>query len=84
MKENTGERSADIDLGFIDLNTASEKDLAGISWLGVERARDLIKHRPFTHMDDVRRVPGFTEDIIDQLVRGGATVGGNSSVRKAA
>jgi DNA uptake protein ComE-like DNA-binding protein len=70
-----GERSADIDLGFIDLNTATEEDLAQIPWIGRDRARDLIQHRPFTHMDDVRRVPGFSEDIIDQLVRGGATVG---------
>ncbi|HWI57625.1 MAG TPA: helix-hairpin-helix domain-containing protein [Bacillota bacterium] len=70
-----GERSTDMDLGYIDLNTASEQDLARIPWLGRERARELLQHRPFTHMDDVRRVPGFTEDIIDQLVRGGATVG---------
>ncbi len=75
MRQDTGERSADIDLGFIDLNTASEKDLANIAWIGAERARELIRHRPFNHMDDVRRVPGFTDDIIDQLVRGGATIG---------
>ncbi len=71
----TGERSADIDLGYIDLNTATEEALANIPWLGAERAKELVRHRPFTHMDDVRRVPGFSEDIIDQLVRGGATVG---------
>ncbi len=75
MKENSGERSADMDLGFIDLNTATEKDLANIAWLGRDRAREIVKHRPLTNMDDVRRIPGFTEDIIDQLVRGGAIVG---------
>jgi DNA uptake protein ComE-like DNA-binding protein len=75
MKQATGERSADIDLGYIDLNTASEQDLANIPWIGQERARELIQHRPFKHMDDVRRVPGFSEDITDQLVRGGALVG---------
>ncbi len=84
MKENTGERSADIDLGFIDLNTVSETDLANIPFVGIERARDLIRRRPFTNMDDVRRVPGITEDFIDQLVRGGATVGDAPQVRKAA
>ncbi len=82
MNEKTGERSADIDLGFIDLNTASEKDLANLGWLGADRAKELVRHRPFTTMDDVRRVPGFTEDIMDQLIRGGATVG--SPMRKAA
>ncbi len=81
MKQNTGERSADLDLGLIDLNTASEKDLANIPWLGRERARELVRHRPFTHIDDVRRIPGFTEDIIDQLVRGGATVGNPAPLR---
>lgn len=75
MSNETGERSADLDLTWIDLNTAGEKDLAGIPWIGAERARELIRHRPFHRMDDVRRVPGFTEDIIDELVRGGATVG---------
>ncbi len=80
MRQNTGTRSADIDLGYIDLNTASEQDLAAIPWIGPERARALIRHRPFTHMDDVRLVPGFTEDILDQLVRGGATVGNPTPV----
>jgi hypothetical protein len=75
MKQGMGERSADIDLGFIDLNKASERDLAGIPWVGTERARNLIQHRPFKSMDEVRNVPGMTEDIIDQLIRGGATVG---------
>ncbi len=70
-----GERSADIDLGYLDLNTAREEDLARIPWVGRDVARELIRCRPFTHMDDVRRVPGVTEDTIDQLVRGGAMVG---------
>jgi DNA uptake protein ComE-like DNA-binding protein len=70
-----GERSADLDLGFTDLNTASEGDLAQIPWIGSDLARELVGHRPFERMDDVRRVPGVTEDIMDQLVRGGATVG---------
>lgn len=81
MRQNTGERSADIDLGYIDLNTASEQDLAAIPWLGRERAQELVRHRPFTHMDDVRRLPGFSEDIIDQLVRGGAIVGNPTPAR---
>ncbi len=81
MRENTGERSADIDLGYIDLNTATEKALAGIPWLGPDRAKEIVRHRPFSNMDDVRRIPGFDEDVIDQLVRGGATVGNPTPVR---
>ena len=75
MQKNTEIRSAEIDLGFVDLNTASEQDLANIPWIGSELARVLIQNRPFTHMDDVRKLPGFTEDIMDELIRGGAVVG---------
>ena len=75
MKKDTAIRSAEIDIGFIDLNTANEQELAQIPWIGGELARQLIRRRPFGDMDDVRRVPGMTEDIIDELVRGGATVG---------
>ncbi|HYG33286.1 MAG TPA: helix-hairpin-helix domain-containing protein [Clostridia bacterium] len=84
MRKDTGTRSTDMDLGYIDLNTANEQDLAAIPWIGHERAREIISHRPFMHMDDVRRLPGFTEDVMDQLVRGGAIVGDPSPARKAA
>ncbi len=75
MKKDTAIRSADIDLGFLDLNTASEADLAQIPWIGKDRARELVQHRPFHEINDLRRIPGFTDDIVDELVRGGATVG---------
>ena len=75
MQKQTEIRSADIDLGFIDVNTASEQDLAKIPWIGSELARELIRNRPFTHMDDLRKLPGLTEDIMDELIRGGAVVG---------
>lgn len=75
MRQDTGARSADMDLGYVDLNTAREEDLAQIPWLGAELARALVEHRPFTHMDDIRRLPGFSEDVMDELVRGGAIVG---------
>jgi DNA uptake protein ComE-like DNA-binding protein len=75
MKEQKGARSADLDLGYVDLNTATDDDLAGIPWIGRKIAEELIRHRPFNTMDDVRRVPGVTEDIMDELVRGGIVVG---------
>ncbi len=75
MRKDSGTRSADIDLGYVDLNTAMEQALAQIPWIGPDRARTLVQHRPFTHMDDVRRLPGFSEDVMDELVRGGAIVG---------
>lgn len=75
MKKDTAIRSAEMDLGFIDLNTASEKDLAQIPWIGKQKARKLMEARPFESMDEVRDVEGITEDDVDELVRGGATVG---------
>ena len=75
MKKDTAIRSAEIDLGFIDLNTSSAQDLAKIPWIGEELAQKLVNHRPYETMDDVRRAPGITEDIIDELLRGGAMVG---------
>src|SRR4051794_8032817 len=59
MNKQSGTRSVDMDLGWIDLNTATEDDLANIPWLGRDVARRLIEHRPFTNMDDVRKVPGI-------------------------
>ena len=76
MNEQTsGTRSADIDLGWLDLNSCSENDLAQIPWIGHERAQELIRRRPFMTMEDVRRVPGMDEDMIDMLLQGGAMVG---------
>ena len=75
MKQDTAIRSADIDLSYFDLNTVAEQDLAGIPDIGPERARLLVEHRPFDSMDDVARVPNFSEDEVDILRRAGAFVG---------
>jgi len=74
-EKKSGSRSADLDLGWLDLNSCGENDLAQIPWIGQDLARDLIRRRPFMTMDDVRRVPGVDEDIIDMLLQGGAMVG---------
>jgi DNA uptake protein ComE-like DNA-binding protein len=84
MNEQHGARSADLDLGWIDLNTATENDLANIPWLGHDLARRLIENRPFENMDDVRTVPGISEDTMDMLVRGGATVSRGAPLPKKA
>jgi DNA uptake protein ComE-like DNA-binding protein len=60
----------------IDLNSASEEELAELPMVGPERARRLIEHRPFNSWEDVERVPGFDEGMIDDLRSGGAQIGG--------
>ncbi len=69
------EQSADMDLSFFDLNTATREQLARVPFIGEERADQIIEHRPFHTMDEVRQTPGLTDDVVDQLIRGGATVG---------
>lgn len=60
----------------MDLNTATLEDLSRIEGLPEDRARLLVYHREeygeFRTWDDVRAVPGFTQNLIEQLKRGGA------------
>jgi radical SAM superfamily enzyme with C-terminal helix-hairpin-helix motif len=78
MKENrdTAIRSADIDLGFFDLNYASEEQIAEIPGIGAELARAIVQHRPYTRIEELaEKVPNFTQDNFDELTRAGASVG---------
>lgn len=78
MKENrdTNIRSADLDLGFFDLNYAAEQDIAKIPGVGNELARAIIQHRPYRSIEEMQvKVPGLTEDSLDELTRAGASVG---------
>lgn len=59
----------------VDLNTVSEQELADLPMVGPERAKDLVAHRPFESWDDVRKVPGFSVGMIDDLKSGGAVIG---------
>ncbi|MEP6664655.1 MAG: helix-hairpin-helix domain-containing protein, partial [Verrucomicrobiota bacterium] len=63
-KKDTAIRSAESDLGFVDLNTISEEELTNIPWIGKDKARKLIQRRPFANMEAVRRVSRITEDVI--------------------
>ncbi|HEY4707312.1 MAG TPA: helix-hairpin-helix domain-containing protein [Thermodesulfobacteriota bacterium] len=60
----------------LNLNTATLDDLSGIEGLTVEKARQLLNHRDrlgeFRTWDDVRAVPGFSQNQVEQLKRGGA------------
>ena len=54
-----------------DLNTASPDLLAGVSDVGPARVQALVQRRPFRNWEDVERVPGISESIIERLKRGG-------------
>jgi DNA uptake protein ComE-like DNA-binding protein len=62
----------------IDLNSADLDQLTEFPLLGVERARELIKHRPFRTWGEVVQVPGFSLGLMDDLRSGGAKLGFDS------
>jgi DNA uptake protein ComE-like DNA-binding protein len=68
-------RSADIDTAFFDLNTAKDEDIRAIQDLPADLAKAICDRRPFKSMEDVRSVPGMTDDMMDVLLRAGATIG---------
>jgi competence protein ComEA len=63
----------------MDLNTADVEELKDIPGLGEKRARDLVAYREengeFEDWDDVRAVPGFSDELVARLQESGATIG---------
>jgi DNA uptake protein ComE-like DNA-binding protein len=62
----------------IDLNGASVEELMQIPGLGRQRAEEIINNRPFDNWNDVKRVPGFSERLVEELQQSGATLGGRT------
>jgi DNA uptake protein ComE-like DNA-binding protein len=59
----------------VDLNSADERALERVGGLGPERARRLIENRPFRSWDDLHRIEGFNDKLVEDLKRSGATLG---------
>jgi isopentenyl diphosphate isomerase/L-lactate dehydrogenase-like FMN-dependent dehydrogenase len=62
------------DANQISLNTASEDELAIIAGLGPQRASRIMASRPFRTWDDVKRVEGLTDAIVEKLKQAGANL----------
>lgn len=62
----------------IDINTASVTELAEIEGLGEERAQAIVDYRDetggFESLDELKDLPGFSEDTVAMLRERGATV----------
>jgi len=56
----------------IDLNTAPADMLAAVSAVGPARIQALVYRRPFRSWDEVARVPGISQSIIERLKSSGA------------
>lgn len=59
----------------VDLNSASVDELADLPMVGRERAESIVQARPFGSWEDVKRIPGFSAGMVDDLKSGGAQIG---------
>ena len=60
----------------IDLNSASEEQLAALAVLGPRMAEIIVRNRPFDSWAELRRIPGFSAGTILELQSGGVRLGG--------
>jgi len=59
----------------VNINTASEQELAALPMIGDERAQTLVDQRPFSRWEEVGELPGFTKGLIRDLQDEGAYLG---------
>ncbi|MBV8097086.1 MAG: helix-hairpin-helix domain-containing protein [Acetobacteraceae bacterium] len=67
--------SAIGDAKGIDLNSASEDELDRVGGLGRERVGRIVQSRPFRSWDDLKRVEGFSDKLVQDLRDAGANLG---------
>jgi competence ComEA-like helix-hairpin-helix protein len=62
----------------LDLNTLNETDLERIPGIGKEHAKDIINYRSknglFKDWNDLKKVQGFTDDMVDNLKLDGVSL----------
>jgi len=67
----------------LDLNTATEQELASIQGLGRDNAKKIVDYRnqngAFKSWEDLKRIPGMPTTMLDVLKRQGLTVGGKAA-----
>ncbi len=60
----------------VDLNSASQQQLAELPMVRPEKAQAIINSRPFDDWSDLEKIPGFSNGTIDDLKSGGARISG--------
>ncbi len=53
---------------LIDINTASKDELTSLSGIGEKLAQEIIKHRPFSEVEDLTNVSGISEAKLETLL----------------
>lgn len=66
----------------IVLNTATQQELAKIPKIGPHHAYNIVRHRPFRSWDDLKRSPGITTELIEELQKGGARLNVEDDLRR--
>lgn len=61
----------------IDLNTAEYEQLLHLGPLGDRRAHQIMENRPFKNWEDIKAIPGFTENTVHLLKEAHATIHSN-------
>ena len=51
----------------MDINTASEKELATLKGIGDVRAKAIVKHRPYKGKDDLVKKKVITQKVYDEI-----------------
>lgn len=58
----------------VNLNTASHEEIANLPMVGDKRADFIVQNRPFHSWDDVGKVVGIGEGMVDDLKKGNAII----------
>ena len=61
----SGKRIVRDQSAFIDLNSATEQQLDSLTGVGPELARRIIAARPFTSVDDLKKVSGISDKLLE-------------------
>lgn len=67
VKLNKGVKMADTRSGKVNLNSASVDELSRIPGIGKEHAKDIVNYRPFRSWDDLKKVPGFSDTMVQDI-----------------
>ncbi|HEY7460094.1 MAG TPA: helix-hairpin-helix domain-containing protein [Xanthobacteraceae bacterium] len=58
----------------IDLNTARAEEIGSLPALSPALTQALVENRPFETWDEIGRLPGFDQNKIEELKKGGAEI----------
>ena len=50
-----------------NVNTAQESDIAKLPGIGTDRAKAIVAGRPYSSVQDLTKVPGLTQGIVDKI-----------------